>query len=69
MLLQGILHLEVLLPTLDPYPMLAVGPITLVLFHLQFLVLVAQPERNQTPDHSISMESQQRGHLVPSLEE
>jgi hypothetical protein len=69
MLLQEILHLAVLLPTLDPSPMLVVVPTTLVLFHLQFLVLADQPEQNQTPDRSINMESQQRGHLVPSLEE
>jgi hypothetical protein len=69
MLLPGILHLEVLVPTPDLYPILVVDPTTLVRFRLQFLVLAVQPEQNQTLDLLISMENQQRGHLVPSLGE
>jgi hypothetical protein len=50
-------------------PILVVDPTTLVRFRLQFLVLAVQPEQNQTLDLLISMENQQRGHLVPSLGE
>jgi len=61
------LRLGVLLQTLDLSLMLVVAQTTLVLFHLQYLALDRQ-EQNLTPDLSISMESQQSGHLVPSLE-
>jgi hypothetical protein len=68
MRLPEILHLGVLLQTLDLSLMLVAAQTTLVLFRLQFLVLADRQEQNLTLDLSISMENQQSVHPVPSLE-
>jgi hypothetical protein len=65
---REMLHLGVLLQTLDLSLMLVVDQTTLALFHLQSLVPVDRQEQNLTLDLSTSMENQQSGHLVPSLE-